>query len=116
MEAVSSTGDARLILIGAIVTALITAGGPIILALINRGRQDPPPPDLDLVDDLDHINDRLGRENEAKGREIDRLTRACERKDAEIERLQNALGAARTSYAQDRMERRPPDAEPPPRL
>lgn len=105
MEAVSSTGDARLILIGAIVTALITAGGPIVLALINRGTRAEPPPDLDLIDDLDHINDRLGRENEAKSREIDRLTRACERKDQEIERLQQQL-AVLTG-------RRPPDAHEP---
>lgn len=111
MEAVSSTGDARLILIGAIATALITAGGPIILALINRRSGGPPPPDLDLVEDLDHINDRLSRENEAKGREIDRLTRANERKDGEIDRLREQIGMERNRYAADTTgERHPPHA------
>lgn len=100
MEA--ATGDAHLALIGAVLVALITAAGPIILALLKPRAitSDPPAPDLDLVAELDNDMDRLSRENHRLHQENEHLVRDNERLRLQVQLIEG---------------RRPSDAEQHPR-
>lgn len=78
--------DPTTILLVAVVTGLLTALTQISVAFITRATKakETPAPNLDLVEDLDHINDHLMREMRRLTAERDDAVRRAEAAEEQL--------------------------------